>query len=96
MEYADPASYAAAVAANPHNVGGTLISVDERKPRPGGFNQQFNRGGSNTGRGRGGMQQRNGSQSGNYPRDAGRAGFQQRGSKPGNVTPKGRGQNQAA
>lgn len=46
------------------------------------------------------MQQRTGSQSGSYPKDAPRGGMQQpqqqRGGKSGNVTPRGRGQSQAA
>ena len=46
----------------------------------------------------GNMQQRTGSQSGGFPKDLGRGGGfqQQRGPKSGNVTPKGRGQPQAA
>ncbi|EHY59381.1 hypothetical protein HRR83_001345 [Exophiala dermatitidis] len=101
VEFADPAGYAAAVAANPHTVGTEQIYVEERRPRPnayGGSNANYSRGGgNNAGRGRGGMQGgRSGSQS-NFPKDAGRGGgFQQRGGKSGTVTPKARGQTQAS
>lgn len=97
VEFADPSSYAAAVAANPHDVGGEPISVEERRPRPGQFsgnNANFARGNSNAGRGRGGLPGRTGSQGG-YQKE-GRGAFTQRGGKSGNVTPKGRGQAQAA
>ncbi|KIW20074.1 hypothetical protein PV08_00649 [Exophiala spinifera] len=98
VEFADPAGYAAAVAANPHTVGSEQIYVEERRPRPnayGGSNASYSRGGSQAGRGRGGMQgSRSGSQT-NFPKDAGRGGLQQRGGKSGTVTPKGRGQSQA-
>jgi hypothetical protein len=85
------------VAANPHTIGTEQITVEERRPRPtayGGSNASFPRGAANTSRGRGGMQNRGGSQGG-FPKDAGRGTFQQRGGKSGNVTPKGRGQAQA-
>ena len=103
VEFATPEGYAAAVAANPHTVGTETISVEERRPRPGAYgagNQaQFARGNGMVVRGgRGAMQQRSGSQSGGFPKDLGRGGGfqQQRGPKSGNVTPKGRGQPQAA
>ncbi|KIW97581.1 uncharacterized protein Z519_01165 [Cladophialophora bantiana CBS 173.52] len=101
VEFADPAGYAAAVAANPHTIGTEQIYVEERRPRPnayGGSNANFNRGGGPPNRGRGGMQGgRSGSQT-NFPKDAGRGGGFQRGGKPGTgtVTPKGRGQGQTA
>ncbi|KAI9874216.1 MAG: hypothetical protein M1823_007737, partial [Watsoniomyces obsoletus] len=100
VEFATPEGYAAAVAANPHTVNTESISVEERRPRPGAYGGgqgSFARGNGAPGRGgRGNMQQRTGSQ-GSLPKDAGR-GFQQpqRGSKSGNVTPRGRGQAQAA
>lgn len=91
------------MAGNPHTVGTETVSVEERRPRPGAYgggNQaQFGRGNGIVGRGgRGNMQQRTGSQSGGFPKDLGRGGGfqQQRGAKSGNVTPKGRGQAQAA
>nr|KAK5448492.1 hypothetical protein LTR18_001580 [Exophiala xenobiotica] len=101
VEFADPAGYSAAVAANPHHIGSEQIYVEERRPRPnayGGSNASYTtpRGGGQAGRGRGGMQGgRSGSQT-NFPKDAGRGSFQQRGGKSGTVTPKGRGQPQAA
>ncbi|OAP63269.1 hypothetical protein AYL99_02496 [Fonsecaea erecta] len=100
VEFADPAGYAAAVAANPHAVGTEQIYVEERRPRPnayGGSNANFNRGGGTATRARGGMQGgRSGSQT-NFPKDAGRgSGFQRGKPGTGTVTPKGRGQGQAA
>ncbi|KIW65582.1 hypothetical protein PV04_07828 [Phialophora macrospora] len=104
VEFAEPAGYAAAVAANPHTVGSETIYVEERRPRPnayGGSNANYSRGGGPANRGgRGAIQggSRSGSQT-NFPKDAGRGGNvqQQRGGKPttGTVTPKGRGQGQA-
>ncbi|EXJ87027.1 hypothetical protein A1O3_03984 [Capronia epimyces CBS 606.96] len=103
VEFTEPAGYAAAVAANPHTVGTEQIYVEERRPRPtayGGRDANYSRGGNNAGRGRGGAQVAQGGRSGsqtNFPKDAGRgSGFQQRGGKSGTVTPKGRGQTQAA
>lgn len=96
VEFANPEGYNAAAAANPHNINGESILVEERRPRPGQFGNagagQFGRGGAVASRGRG----RPGSQSGGFPKDAGRGGFQARGGNKGNVTPKGRGQAQAA
>ncbi|ERF72222.1 hypothetical protein EPUS_02109 [Endocarpon pusillum Z07020] len=101
VEFATPAGYNAAVAANPHQIGSEQIYVEERRPRPnafGGSNSGFSRGGANVGRGRGGAAPpgRTGSQSGSFPKEAGRGTFQQRGGKTGSVTPKGRGQPQAS
>jgi hypothetical protein len=100
VEFVTPAGYNAAVAANPHQIGTEQIYVEERRPKPyafGGSNSGFNRGGANVGRGRGGPgpQGRTNSQSGGFPKDAGRGSFQGRGGKTGNITPKGRGQAQA-
>lgn len=86
VEFASAAGYAAAVAANPHQVGGEQVSVEERRAArtpnfPGG------RGGA--GRGRAGNQGRGG-----FQRDGGRGGFGTRG-RGGNAGPKGR-QAQAA
>ena len=95
VEFADPAGYSAAVAANPHSVGTEQIYVEERRPRPGAFgggSPQFARGSNpNAGRGRGALQGRTVSQSG-FQKDGGRGNFQQRGGKGGNITPRGRGQ----
>ncbi|KAK5077673.1 hypothetical protein LTR70_009536 [Exophiala xenobiotica] len=103
VEFNDPASYTAAVADNPHTVGTETINVEERRPRPGAagtgsFSGNFNRGGANAGRGRGGPQQRSGSQGGGFTRDgAGRGNFQPpRGNKPAGPARGGRGQSQAA
>lgn len=98
MEFADPAAYQAAVNDNPHTVGTEQINVEERRPRPaaGGFTGQYNnRGGPAAGRGRGGTQQRSGSQGAGFNRDAARGNFQQRGSKTA-VPARGRGQTPAA
>lgn len=86
VEFANAAGYAAAVAANPLQVGGEQVSVEERRMRsqnvPGG------RGGG-AGRGRAGNHGRGG-----FQRDGGRGGFGTRG-RGGNAGPKGR-QAQAA
>ncbi|KAJ6164360.1 hypothetical protein N7470_003032 [Penicillium chermesinum] len=90
VEFADPAGYAAAVAANPHQIGDEQIFVEERRRNgfgPNGFNN-----GRGNGRGRG---DRAGSQGrGGFQRD-GRGGFAPRG-RGGNVAAKGRSQAQAA
>ncbi|KAI4122550.1 MAG: hypothetical protein LQ347_006468 [Umbilicaria vellea] len=95
VEFADAAGYNAAVAANPHSIGGEQIYVEERRPRPtaygGGYSQ--NRGGMRGGRG--GPDGRPGSQGrGGFQKDGGRGGFTPRG-RGGNMTPRGRGQPQA-
>ncbi|KAL6715614.1 hypothetical protein ACLMJK_006575 [Lecanora helva] len=89
VEFADSTAYNAAVAANPHSIGGEQIFVEERRPRAnayGGNNAQRGgmRGGRGIGDGRGG-----------YPKDGGRGGYVPRG-RGGNMTPRGRGQPQAA
>lgn len=105
VEFATAQGYANAVANNPHTVGSETISVEERRPRPGAYGggqPGFTRGNGTAGRGggRGNMQQRTGSSGGGgfaNKDGANRGGFQQpRGSKSGTVTPKGRGQAQAA
>ncbi|KAJ5533447.1 hypothetical protein N7494_009999 [Penicillium frequentans] len=92
VEFAEPSAYAAAVAANPHQVSGEQIVVEERRPRGNAFggNGFPGRGGA---RGRG---DRTGSQSrGGFQRE-GRGGFAPRG-RGGNVAAnKGRSQTQAA
>ncbi|RMZ86752.1 hypothetical protein DV736_g6023, partial [Chaetothyriales sp. CBS 134916] len=101
VEFATPEGYTAAVTANPHTVNTETIFVEERRPRPGAYGAtgaQFARGNGQAGRGRGGnLQQRSGSQT-NFPKDAGRGTSQQqqRAVKSGTVTPRGRGQAQAA
>ena len=95
VEFADTAGYNAAVAANPHIIGGEQIYVEERRPRPNAFGGSYNgRGGMRGGRGTpdGG---RPGSQGrGGFPKDGGRGGYVPRG-RGGNMNPRGRGQPQA-
>ncbi|KAL8905766.1 MAG: hypothetical protein Q9207_002435 [Kuettlingeria erythrocarpa] len=96
VEFETMEGYNAAVAANPHSIGGEQIYVEERRPRNtpyGGFNA---RGGMRGGRG--GPDGRPGSQGrGGFPKDGGRGGFVPRGGRGGSMTPRGgRGQPQAA
>ncbi|CAK7208291.1 hypothetical protein SBRCBS47491_000042 [Sporothrix bragantina] len=66
IEFASPAGYQAAVAANPHTVNGENIVVEPRRPKAGaygGSNYNPNRG-NVAGRGRGGFDGRNGNQGG--------------------------------
>ena len=94
VEFAEPAGYAAAVAANPHQIGSEQITVEERRPRSNAYgnNTGFGPGRGGAGRGRG---DRAGSQGrGGFQRD-GRGGFASRG-RGGNPGPKGRSQAQAA
>ncbi|MCJ1394945.1 hypothetical protein MMC18_007826 [Xylographa bjoerkii] len=95
VEFADIAGYNAAVAANPHVIGGEQIYVEERRPRPtaygGGYN---NRGGMRGGRG-GPDGRPNGQGRGGFQKDGGRGGYVPRG-RGGTLTPRGRGMPQAA
>lgn len=95
VDFADAAGYQAAVAANPHLIGTEQVTVEERRPRPGAFGNQAYGRGPNPGRGRGGMQARQGTQGGGYQKDVNRAGYQPRGGRGGNITPKGRSQVEA-
>ncbi|KAE8375903.1 hypothetical protein BDV26DRAFT_283093 [Aspergillus bertholletiae] len=95
VEFVDPAGYAAAVAANPHQIGTEQISVEERRSRTGAYggNTNYSAGRGGSGRGRG---DRAGSQGrGSFQRD-GRGGFAPRGRGGGNVNAKARNQAQAA
>ncbi|KAB8267497.1 hypothetical protein BDV30DRAFT_36998 [Aspergillus minisclerotigenes] len=96
VEFADPAGYAAAVAANPHQIGTEQISVEERRSRTSAYggNTNYGAGRGGSGRGRG---DRAGSQGrGGFQRD-GRGGFAPRGrGGSGNVNAKARNQAQAA
>ncbi|KAL8733865.1 MAG: hypothetical protein Q9166_001853 [cf. Caloplaca sp. 2 TL-2023] len=96
VEFETVEGYNAAVAANPHSIGGEQIYVEERRPRPAGYGGFNPRGGMRGGRG--GADSRPGSQGrGNYPKDGGRGGFVPRGGRGGNITPRGgRGQPQPA
>ncbi|CAG8174569.1 unnamed protein product [Penicillium olsonii] len=88
VEFNEPAGYAAAVAANPHQIGSEQILVEERRPRGNAYGSNgFPAGrGGGAGRGRG---DRAGSQGrGGFQRD-GRNGFAPRG-RGGNVAAKGR------
>ncbi|BCR90886.1 NTF2 and RRM domain protein [Aspergillus chevalieri] len=88
VDFAEPAGYAAAVAANPHQIGSEQINVEERRARNYGNANYGPRGGAGRGRGdRAGSQGRGG-----FQRD-GRGGFVPRGR--GNFGPKGQGRNQA-
>lgn len=91
VEFEDQAAYNAAVAANPHNIGGEQIYVEERRPRSNAYGGNFaGRGGMRGGRG--GNEGRPGSQGrGGFPKDGGRGGFVHRG-RGGNITPRGRGE----
>lgn len=84
----EPAGYAAAVAANPHQIGSEQINVEERRARNHYGNANYGpRGGAGRGRGdRAGSQGRGG-----FQRD-GRGGFAPRGR--GNFGPKGQGRSQ--
>ena len=98
VEFADPAGYQAAVAANPHAINGEEVHVEERRRGPGPYSGYAGRGmrggrGGNmdsrspSGGGRGGYTPRGGS-------DTGRGGYQPRGR--GGMAPRGRGMPQAA
>ncbi|PYH98369.1 hypothetical protein BO71DRAFT_58275 [Aspergillus ellipticus CBS 707.79] len=94
VEFGDAAAYAAAVAANPHQIGTEQIYVEERRPRTNAYggNGNYGAGRGGAGRGRG---DRAGSQGrGGFQRE-GRGGFAPRG-RGGNVNAKGRNQTQAA
>lgn len=91
IEFAEPAGYAAAVAANPHQIGTEQIYVEERRTRTNAYGGNANFGAGRGGAGRG----RAGQGRGGFQRDGGRGGFAPRG-RGGNVTPKGRNQPQAA
>ncbi|KNG80469.1 NTF2 and RRM domain protein [Aspergillus nomiae NRRL 13137] len=96
VEFADPAGYTAAVAANPHQIGSEQISVEERRSRTSAYggNTNYGAGRGGSGRGRG---DRAGSQGrGGFQRD-GRGGFAPRGrGGSGNVNAKARNQAQTA
>lgn len=76
IEFESQAGYNAAVAANPHKVSGEEILVEERRPRPNNFNNNF-RGGARGGRGN--MDGRTPSQGGRGGPAGGRGGFAPRG-----------------
>ncbi|EPS34186.1 hypothetical protein PDE_09150 [Penicillium oxalicum 114-2] len=85
VEFAEPSAYAAAVAANPHQIGTEQIVLEERRPRPNTFGNGYP-----AGRGRGGRGDRGGSQGrGGFQRD-GRGGFAPRGGRGGNAAAKAR------
>lgn len=70
-DFATPAAYSAAFAANPHDVNGERIYVEERRVRPQSF------GGSFAGRGGpGGAPNRGGRGNADRPAGQGRGGFQ--------------------
>jgi hypothetical protein len=94
VEFADPAGYAAAVAANPHEINGEQVWVEERRPRGSAYGAYNGRGGGVRG-GRGTLDGRTPSQRGGHSKEGGRGGFVPRG-RGGNPTPRGRGMPQAA
>ncbi|MCJ1437358.1 hypothetical protein MMC27_006745 [Xylographa pallens] len=95
VEFADIAGYNAAVAANPHLIGGEQIYVEERRPRPSAYGGGFNNRGGMRG-GRGGPDGRpNGQGRGGFQKDGGRGGYIPRG-RGGTLTPRGRGMPQPA
>ncbi|KAH6670374.1 NTF2 and RRM domain-containing protein [Plectosphaerella plurivora] len=94
VEFATPAGYQAAVAANPHVINGENIVVEPRRPKAGaygGSNYSSARGGVPARGGRGGFDgQRSGSQGG------GRGGFAPGQGRGRGGAPRGRGASQAA
>lgn len=94
VEFATPAGYQAAVAANPHVINGENIVVEPRRPKAGaygGSNYSSGRGGVPARGGRGGFDgQRSGSQGG------GRGGFAPGQGRGRGGAPRGRGASQAA
>lgn len=96
MEFSSAAGYQAAVAANPHQVGGEQIYVEERRPRSGAYGgpgYNANRGGP--GRGRGGPPdgRLNHQGRGGFLKDGGggRGGYGPSRGRGGSMTPRGRG-----
>lgn len=88
VDFATPAGFEAAVAANPLTVGNDQLTVEERRMRPGAYEPFRGRPGPRgRGDGRGGAR-------GGFKQEGGRGGFPPRGR--GNVTPRGRGGPQAA
>ena len=98
IEYADAAAYNAAVAANPHNIGGEQIFVEERRPRANAYGGNMaQRGGVRGGRGGNENFRGNNQGRGGFNKDGGRGGFNNRGGRGGAMPPKARnGQAQAA
>lgn len=98
VEFSTAAGYNAAVAANPHQIAGEQIYVEERRPRSGaygGVGYNANRGGP--GRGRGGPDGRGGYQGrGGYPKDGGRGSFGPGRGRGGSMPMRGRGGGQSA
>ncbi|KAL9606290.1 MAG: hypothetical protein Q9179_000565 [Wetmoreana sp. 5 TL-2023] len=96
VEFETSDGYNAAVAANPHSIGGEQIYVEERRPRTAAYGGLHARGGMRGGRG-GPDGRPNGQGRGNFPKDGGRGGFVPRGGRGGSMTPRGgRGQPQIA
>lgn len=96
VEFADVAGYNAAVAANPHQIGGEQIYVEERRPRSNAYGGGYNGGRGGMRGGRGGAEGRPTNQGrGGFQKDGGRGGYGPRG-RGGNITPRGPGQPQAA
>ncbi|KAI9803695.1 MAG: hypothetical protein M1833_000607 [Piccolia ochrophora] len=96
VDFATTAGYHAAVAANPHQIGGEHIYVEERRPRVGAYGGGgYGPRGGLGGRGRGGPDGRPMNQGrGGYQKDGGRGGHGPGRGRGGNITPRGRGGNQ--
>ncbi|KAL1625149.1 hypothetical protein SLS56_007495 [Neofusicoccum ribis] len=86
VEFATQDGFNAAVAANPHQVGGNAIFVEERR-QPGGQFQRYPSRGGSISRGRGGSDNRPGQGRGGFSKDGGRGGFTPRG-RGGASTPR--------
>ena len=82
VEFADQAAFNAAVAANPHNINGEDVFVEERHIRSGSTYGGFSSRGSMRGRG-------------TFPKEGGRGTFSPRGGRGGSIS-RGRGMPQAA
>ncbi|KAI9749470.1 MAG: heat shock protein 90 [Chaenotheca gracillima] len=91
VDFATLAGYQAAVAANPHQVDGESIAVEERRPRAGNYGGSgYGAGRGGPGRGRGGPENRPGSQGrGGFQKDGGRGGYGSGRGRGGASTPRG-------
>ncbi|KAI9806252.1 MAG: hypothetical protein M1825_006367 [Sarcosagium campestre] len=93
VDFANSTGYNAAVAANPHQIAGEYIYVEERRPRMGAFGGMgYNANRGSFGRGRPGPDGRPGSQGrGGFQKDGGRGSYGPNRGRGGTVTPRGRG-----
>lgn len=101
IDFSTPAGYQAAIAANPHEVSGERLYLEERRIRPAGnFQGNFNPGRGGARGGRGGPENRNGGPNrGGFQKDGGSGGrgnFPSRGGRGNAAARGGRGASQAA